>query len=57
MRQEIRGWGWPPTQVEHYLDSLKKDGQPTAYLFQCRVCATLSCGGLGLAERTTAAWE
>lgn len=40
LRQEISRWGWPPTEAEHYLSSLTKDGQPTAYLFRCRVCAT-----------------
>ncbi|GGU87107.1 UPF0167 protein [Streptomyces albospinus] len=40
LRQEASGWDWPPQNVEHYLASLDKDGQPTAYLFRCRVCAT-----------------
>ncbi|WP_037677506.1 CbrC family protein [Streptomyces griseus] len=39
MRREITGWGWPTERTEHYLGSLDKDGQPTAYLFRCRVCS------------------
>ncbi|MHC5905383.1 CbrC family protein [Streptomyces sp. S6] len=38
-RREISYWGWPPDQIDHFLDSLDKAGQPTAYLFRCRVCA------------------
>ncbi|WP_459649802.1 CbrC family protein [Kitasatospora sp. Ki12] len=26
------------SQAEQYLMALSKNGQPTAYLFQCRVC-------------------
>jgi uncharacterized protein CbrC (UPF0167 family) len=40
LRQEIIGWGWPRAEIENYVNSLDKDDQPTAYLFQCRVCAT-----------------
>ncbi|MEU3185387.1 CbrC family protein [Streptomyces sp. NPDC006923] len=38
-RREISYWGWPPDQIDHFLDSLDKAGQPSAYLFRCRVCA------------------
>jgi uncharacterized protein CbrC (UPF0167 family) len=38
IRLEISGWSWPSDQVEEYLSTLDKDGQPTAYLFRCRVC-------------------
>jgi uncharacterized protein CbrC (UPF0167 family) len=31
---------WPASQAERFLKALTKDGQPTAYLFQCRVCGT-----------------
>ncbi|MGW7239296.1 CbrC family protein [Streptomyces sp. NPDC054804] len=31
---------WPAGQGDGLLDSLDKDGQPTAYLFRCRVCDT-----------------
>ncbi|MFE6152187.1 CbrC family protein [Streptomyces sp. NPDC057889] len=39
LRRAARDGGRPADQVEHYLSSLTKDGQPTAYLFRCRVCA------------------
>ncbi|MEV6704098.1 CbrC family protein [Streptomyces sp. NPDC051453] len=39
LRREARDEGRPADQVEHHLSSLDKDGQPTAYLFRCRVCA------------------
>ncbi|MFD0117035.1 CbrC family protein [Streptomyces sp. NBC_00401] len=39
LRREASGWGRPADQVEHYVGSLDKDGQATAYLFRCRVCA------------------
>ncbi|MEU9150741.1 CbrC family protein [Streptomyces sp. NPDC048417] len=29
---------WPSGQADGLLDSLDKDGRPTAYLFRCRVC-------------------
>lgn len=37
LRQEVSGF-WPPDHVEPFLASLDKDGQPTAYLFRCRIC-------------------
>lgn len=39
LAQEVRGWGWPPDRAEEFLGALDKDGQPTAYLFRCRLCA------------------
>ncbi|MET9535060.1 MULTISPECIES: CbrC family protein [unclassified Streptomyces] len=39
LRQEVSGFGWSSDHSTHYLASLDKDGQPTAYLFRCRVCA------------------
>lgn len=39
LRHELSEWEWPADQVEHCLSSLDKNGQPTAYLFRCRVCA------------------
>ncbi|WP_130510106.1 CbrC family protein [Krasilnikovia cinnamomea] len=39
VRLEVRGdGGWSAEQVEGYVQSLSKDGQPTAYLFRCRRC-------------------
>ncbi|MFD4788107.1 CbrC family protein [Streptomyces sp. NPDC058459] len=38
IRREISCWVWTPDQIDHFLDSLDKAGQPTAYLFRCRVC-------------------
>jgi hypothetical protein len=29
---------WPVHQADEYLNALTADGQPTAYLFQCRAC-------------------
>jgi uncharacterized protein len=40
LRREANGWGRPPADIEHHLGSLTKNGQPTAYLFRCRVCET-----------------
>jgi uncharacterized protein CbrC (UPF0167 family) len=40
LRQGISEWNWPPVDVERFLASLTKEGQPTAYLFRCRICAT-----------------
>ncbi|MFJ9776312.1 CbrC family protein [Kitasatospora sp. NPDC101157] len=31
---------WPKSQAEQFLNALTRDGQPTAYLFLCRVCGT-----------------
>ncbi|MEU4587390.1 CbrC family protein [Kitasatospora aureofaciens] len=38
LRQELTSW--PKPQAEQYLNALTRDGQPTAYLFQCRACGT-----------------
>jgi uncharacterized protein len=38
LRHEHDEYNWPPDEVEEYLAGLDKDGQPTAYLFQCRRC-------------------
>ncbi|WP_237536566.1 CbrC family protein [Streptomyces sp. SID5785] len=27
-----------PAQVDHFMSSLDKDGQPTGYAFECRIC-------------------
>jgi uncharacterized protein len=41
LRLEVLEWGgWSAEQVDGYLQSLSKDGQPTAYLFRCRHCET-----------------
>ncbi|WP_009995348.1 CbrC family protein [Streptomyces clavuligerus] len=40
LRAQADAWGWPDDQVEHHLASLHRDGDPTAYLFRCRHCAT-----------------
>ncbi|MEU9194523.1 CbrC family protein [Streptomyces hundungensis] len=39
LRREANGWGWPSDQVAYFLGSLDKDGEATAYLFRCKVCA------------------
>lgn len=38
LRHEHDEYGWPQEQVEDYIASLDKEGQPTAYLFECRHC-------------------
>ncbi|MET9779024.1 CbrC family protein [Streptomyces sp. NPDC006367] len=38
--QDLRTFGWPEDQVDDFLGALDSDGQPTAYLFRCRTCAT-----------------
>ncbi|MGW2378328.1 CbrC family protein [Kitasatospora sp. NPDC001683] len=40
LRQELSCGPWSSSQAEQYLMALSKNGQPTAYLFQCRVCGT-----------------
>lgn len=40
LRHEHDGLGWSNEQVAKYLMALDRDGQPTAYLFRCRVCGT-----------------
>lgn len=40
LRLECVRWTWPPEEVENFLSQLTVDGQPTAYLFRCRVCQT-----------------
>jgi uncharacterized protein CbrC (UPF0167 family) len=31
---------WPADEVDRYIDSLDRDGTPTAYVFRCRHCGT-----------------
>lgn len=39
VRLDVCHWGgWSTEQVDGYLRSLSKEGQPTAYLFRCRHC-------------------
>lgn len=38
LRGEIASWGWAVADIARYLAALHRDGQPTAYLFRCRVC-------------------
>jgi len=40
LRHERDGYGWPLQAVEEYLTSLRTNGSPTAYHFECRHCAT-----------------
>ncbi|WP_349253973.1 CbrC family protein [Streptomyces sp. BPTC-684] len=39
LRREAVSRGWPADQVEHFLGSPDEDGEATAYLFRCRICA------------------
>jgi uncharacterized protein CbrC (UPF0167 family) len=40
LRHEHDGLGWTVDAVENYIQSLDKDGAPTAYLFRCSACGT-----------------
>ena len=40
LKRECEEYGWGQPDVSAYLDSLAKDGSPTAYLFRCLVCGT-----------------
>ncbi|MGK5642814.1 CbrC family protein, partial [Streptomyces sp. URMC 126] len=40
LRREAVGWQWSSDEIERYLASFDREGQPTAYLFRCRVCGT-----------------
>jgi uncharacterized protein CbrC (UPF0167 family) len=40
LHQEHAGYGWSREEAEEYVAGLDKDGQPTAYLFECRHCGT-----------------
>lgn len=40
LRRRCAEWGWESGASEDFLAALDKDGQPTAYLFRCRACAT-----------------
>ncbi|WP_233273522.1 CbrC family protein [Streptomyces broussonetiae] len=40
LRGRCTEWGWEAEPVERFLAALDKNGQPTAYLFRCRVCGT-----------------
>jgi uncharacterized protein CbrC (UPF0167 family) len=34
----VREYGWPDGEVHAFVESLDRDGQPTAYLFRCLRC-------------------
>ncbi|EME96330.1 CbrC family protein [Streptomyces mobaraensis] len=38
LRREAVAWQWSADEIERYLGSFDREGQPTAYLFRCRVC-------------------
>ncbi|WP_225830477.1 CbrC family protein [Streptomyces sp. NK08204] len=38
LRRECAEWAWDAAATEDFLAALDKDGQPTAFLFRCRVC-------------------
>jgi hypothetical protein len=41
LRNELMSAGrWPPSEIDRYIDSLDRDGTPTAYLFRCTQCGT-----------------
>lgn len=40
LRRESQSAGWADQEIADYLDSLTKDGAPTAYLFRCLECGT-----------------
>jgi uncharacterized protein CbrC (UPF0167 family) len=39
LQEDLAEW-WPQVQIEEYVSTLSKEGQPTAYLFRCRSCGT-----------------
>ncbi|EDY49186.1 conserved hypothetical protein [Streptomyces clavuligerus] len=38
LRRKASGWGWPPGQIEHHLNTLGTGSSASAYLFRCRHC-------------------
>jgi uncharacterized protein len=40
LRAELAEYRWIDQQIAGYLDALDRDGQPVAYLFECRSCGT-----------------
>jgi uncharacterized protein len=40
LRHEHDCLGWERSDLDAYIDSLSRDGSPTAYLFRCLRCAT-----------------
>jgi uncharacterized protein CbrC (UPF0167 family) len=40
LRRDADDYGWSPADLDRYLESLDKDGEPTAYLFRCTRCGT-----------------
>jgi uncharacterized protein CbrC (UPF0167 family) len=36
--EEFRVEGWSPGEIDRYVESLERDGEPTAYVFRCRRC-------------------
>jgi uncharacterized protein CbrC (UPF0167 family) len=38
LRAEAAELRWDPQLVDDYLSRLDRDGQPTAYVFECRHC-------------------
>lgn len=40
LRAELANRRWTVEQIDGYLAALSRDGQPTAYLFECRSCGT-----------------
>lgn len=40
LRAELAENRWTDQQIAGYLDALDRDGQPVAYVFECRSCGT-----------------
>lgn len=39
VKLEHRGAGWDEPEIDRYISYLDRDGEPTAYLFQCTRCS------------------
>lgn len=39
--EELRAEGWDAAELDRYVRSLERDGEPTAYVFRCRHCGVL----------------
>lgn len=38
VKLEHRGSGWDESEIDRYISCLDRNGEPTAYLFQCKRC-------------------
>lgn len=38
MRAELASWGWDQSEADDFVQTLSREGMPTAYVFRCRHC-------------------